>query len=367
MKNKYRNISCPCDSGFKFKKCCWNTSARKSMTFNEGQSLVKKHGLKHRCLVPETLQKNCGKKCNAHSISKQAILRQISEDNQLIRFEFKLQKVQAEASKIGINKASTFAGFCDKHDNEIFKDIDKKNPFGTKRNYFLMAYRALCMDLHNKMTTVEINKELYEKSPMLARVNLRKSLKTHELILTDLKKEKSIYDEILTNFHDENITCFEIKFDGISPIVGTFSFDPHYDFHKTILQDPDNRKLRLRKVILTMFFDGIQTILVLVTIGKENNPAYKFIQSLSGLDFQKISDFLFNCLFEYSENIYCNPSWWEKIEKSKKDYLMELYSTSHSSENEEFLDEKTFELFRFKKLLMPCKVSCFNIKETKSY
>jgi hypothetical protein len=49
---------------------------------------------------------------------------------------------------IGANKASTFTGFCEFHDQEIFRDLDTKEFDGSSRLTFLSAYRALCRELY---------------------------------------------------------------------------------------------------------------------------------------------------------------------------------------------------------------------------
>ena len=82
---------------------------------------------KHKCLIP-----SCNKKAiKSHSVQKSKHLKNIAEQGKVhgksINYidveSFLNGKMQFE--DIGINKASTFDGFCAFHDNELFKDIEK--------------------------------------------------------------------------------------------------------------------------------------------------------------------------------------------------------------------------------------------------
>lgn len=125
----------------------------------------------HKCLYPE---------CNddaimSHSISK-STLKKIAYDNHLIfqkfdRAEFTLEdflnpkKINMKLEKISTKQASTFRGFCEKHDNNIFENIDN-NEITTLRDVCLQFYRTSCKKyfLKNMTRNAELsvfNKEYY--------------------------------------------------------------------------------------------------------------------------------------------------------------------------------------------------------------
>ena len=54
--------------------------------------------------------------------------------------------------KVGRNQASTFPGFCSRHDTEIFKPLDTKPlSLDDAEQLFLIAYRSLTRELHTVM------------------------------------------------------------------------------------------------------------------------------------------------------------------------------------------------------------------------
>jgi hypothetical protein len=102
-----------------------------------------------RCLEPNW---SCeSPSISSHSVQNATALSQIEEGGHVMemRMNFSAQPPQPELRSIGRNDASTFPGFCQKHDSEIFKPIDTK-PLDVKdgEQLFLLAYRSVSRELH---------------------------------------------------------------------------------------------------------------------------------------------------------------------------------------------------------------------------
>jgi len=106
--------------------------------------LSKKH--KHECLFPE-----CNKaSISSHSISK-SVLKPLLKNNHIISPQFNRAKcdenslrgkeINLSFKEIGLDKASTFKGFCSEHDNNVFSNIDNRG-IVTNRDIFLQLYRS---------------------------------------------------------------------------------------------------------------------------------------------------------------------------------------------------------------------------------
>jgi hypothetical protein len=54
--------------------------------------------------------------------------------------------LEVKPKKIGINKATTFYGFCQHHDNKLFELIDNYPLKPDKQQMALYAYRCLCRE-----------------------------------------------------------------------------------------------------------------------------------------------------------------------------------------------------------------------------
>jgi hypothetical protein len=108
----------------------------------------------HVCLFPECNRRSI----LSHSISK-STLKIIQKDSHVIHPKFNRAKFSEQALEgketnlsftgVGIDKASTFKGFCKEHDNQIFSSIDNDG-IKTQRDIFLQIYRTACEQFFTK-------------------------------------------------------------------------------------------------------------------------------------------------------------------------------------------------------------------------
>ncbi|MFC3809312.1 hypothetical protein [Lacihabitans lacunae] len=114
------------------------------------------------------LFEDCEKQAiNSHILQKNGILREMSIKNHLIQLErtngFEIEEKGIQKfTKVGINKAFAFLGFCPFHDVEVFKHIEN----GVKLNLFepktqaLFCYRGLCQEIRRKEEVLDHINEL---------------------------------------------------------------------------------------------------------------------------------------------------------------------------------------------------------------
>jgi hypothetical protein len=138
----------------------------RNMKLEFGKLLNKKTD--HKCLYP-----NCNNDAIlSHSISK-STLKNISKDNYVIfqkfnRAEFTLHdflepsKINMKLKDINISSASTFKGFCRKHDNDIFESIDNKGII-TLRDIYLQLYRTSAKQYFLNNMTRKAELKIFQK------------------------------------------------------------------------------------------------------------------------------------------------------------------------------------------------------------
>jgi hypothetical protein len=103
-----------------------------------------------RCFAPGM---TCSRPAiRAHSVQNGRILDMLAEDGHVIAPIVRLDANSGpsiEFARVGRNRATTFAGLCAEHDQDIFAaietgDIDTADP----KHRFLLAYRAVLYELH---------------------------------------------------------------------------------------------------------------------------------------------------------------------------------------------------------------------------
>lgn len=94
----------------------------------------------------------CDDLINAHSIQENGELSKIANEikgkKQVLHFIQNIQTGKKELTEIDITKASTFQGFCHKHD-QTFEPLDKKTYQSDLEQFFLYSFRAFAHSYHN--------------------------------------------------------------------------------------------------------------------------------------------------------------------------------------------------------------------------
>ncbi|MEG0697350.1 MAG: hypothetical protein RR447_09455 [Algoriella sp.] len=117
---------------------------------------------KHRNTNYSCSLNGCNEKSiKSHTLQKNGILKNISNQNHLAQFSSKSMLIQSETNfelkKIGVNEAYTFPGFCKKHDSDIFSHIEKGEiDFNDRKTHVLFAYRAICQEIYRKKTSLNV-------------------------------------------------------------------------------------------------------------------------------------------------------------------------------------------------------------------
>ena len=125
-----RNALCPCGSGLKYKKCHLDREQQPEVTEGEVRGMASKHRVAKRCFHSSVDAGRCsGKIIEAHTVSKSGSLRKIARNGKVNHFKPDINALFDTGGKlvlreVGVGQASTFPGFCARHDKELFAAIE---------------------------------------------------------------------------------------------------------------------------------------------------------------------------------------------------------------------------------------------------
>ena len=115
------------------------------------------------CVFPD--RSNCSNKIvKAHSIQKNKILTNISDNRMVTTFDSRRSFFSGNFEDIGIGEASTFFGFCNYHDTTIFSKIENEDYTSTLEQNFLHTYRAAAREYAIKRQSLCIWKNSIERA-----------------------------------------------------------------------------------------------------------------------------------------------------------------------------------------------------------
>jgi hypothetical protein len=95
----------------------------------------------------------------SHTISKAQSLCLIAEDNHVlsrnINLFSKLENKLFDFKRTSINEILAFPGFCNHHDQNLFKSLDQSSFMATAEQLFMQAYRCACREYYFKGCQIE--------------------------------------------------------------------------------------------------------------------------------------------------------------------------------------------------------------------
>ncbi|EIZ1551998.1 SEC-C domain-containing protein [Vibrio parahaemolyticus] len=342
--NLGRNELCWCGSGVKYKKCHLNRQEQSSI--HQGDILKKcnKFYSKKYCSVGSQLRSECSNRIiKAHSVSKSSSLKSISVDGHVYTmFKESVRNVSDfldfSPKKIGINSASTFTGFCSKHDKELFSPIEDYEFTSTSNNLFLVAYRTLCREIFVKKSVksnqLELIKSL-DKGRDLQEQCIIQSFshyfdESNDLTMLDLDRMKARYDTIFQNEKFEELQHLVLEFEHPMEVMGCGVVGQSVGFDGQWLQEytenPDDFPDYLN---LNSFSNGNNGIVTLSWLKEHSTSNLMFANQLISHD--SIINAIVGFLFARYENLYMHPKWWDSLATDQRSGLMSIFSITSLS------------------------------------
>ena len=337
LRNPRRNDRCWCGSGKKFKRCHLDRESQPPLEPWEVAKVFRKAFSAKKCLAPHAWLDRCqGKIARAHTVPKSSSLQMIARGGHVYSFVPSLENLRKHEGEfvpqlLGVNQASTFAGFCSAHDNDIFEPLEKKKFTGTQEQCFLLAYRALAKEIYTKTAAShphlrDVHRSADKGQPPAVQVALQRFIRTYEkglaVSLRDLDQYKQRYDRIMETRDFDTVRGYVIEFNGAPQVMCSCAPYPVQDFNGIELQtliDP----LRLPDMLsITSFCGGQRGVVAFSWLANNDRTCRAFIESLKIIPDELVTAALLRLFFTYAENIHMAPGWWEGLPEQTQDAVV---------------------------------------------
>lgn len=232
--------------------------------------------------------------------------------------------------RIGLAKASTFPGFCNRHDSQTFAPIELADIEPTTEQAFLLAYRAICMELFKKLgqmdlatgIMVDADRGLSLRDQMMFQEWRSNYLTGIKLGVRDLSGEKELYDRILqTRTWDQSI-CYIAVATSCSPtIASTGAIIPECDFlgnELAPLGRPEKNCDLLAFSIIARENGG----LAIWACRSDSKYGMAFLRTASSMSDDELVQGAARFAFEFVENTYISPEWWYGLPKDSQETII---------------------------------------------
>lgn len=347
-----RNKKCWCGSGEKYKRCHLDRESQKPVEKKEIYSFLKTVRSRKYCCVPNELQHECSSKIiNAHTVSKSSSLKEIADStNHVLGLKFDLSALDRsngikKLDRIGVNQASTFQGFCTKHDNEIFSCVEDVPFAGQENQCFALMYRATAKALYSKEGGVNSNQFLRNSDrgrSLLEQHLIQFAVRSFDgvtrLDLLDIYAIKDKLDKFLSknNRCGAGLKHVIISFQRPLPVAISSVVAPFSDFDGSVIQNLKNSSVKAQYMVFNSFSsNGVGY--VVFSWFRSDNVIDVFIDSLI-CEGASIFNKLIVLFFGTSENLFVSPSWYDSLLSEQKITIDRLINTGISDYGGDYYD-----------------------------
>lgn len=326
---------CPCGSGKKYRSCCYN--AKDKVTIRDDlidnskyvenyiRKLVDEIEIKC-CLYPR--QDECdGVIKKAHTLQNNGILSVLSENGHVMVTEAKADKngIHIEFVKRGRNEATTFTGFCSKHDTEVFADIEIREYEQLPKQNFLFAYRAFSQEYHKKLRMFRATQNIFKNKPSLTKDEFAiYNYRLRQLEMYDMNLYKEKFDYIILHENYDCINSRIIELEKAYDFAVTTMFVPTRDLNGKELNDAYSlEETRQKACFITIIPSNNRTIIIISWLREDGEVLEEFINQIMSLKESELKCYLNNILPMYTENIILSPRLWDRMPNYCRKKLIE--------------------------------------------
>jgi hypothetical protein len=330
-----RNAPCWCGSGRKYKKCHLNREFEKPVPFEAIAEAMQSAAAQKWCLHPLAGPGVCDKVISAHTIQRSRILRQITDSSNHVRTfhpinpDFSTGTLQLR--RIGWREASTFTGFCAKHDSFAFRPLEEAAFVGSPEQCFLVGYRALCHEIHQKSGILKAEatvRSLVDRGlPVESQKALQEMWTGHEEAvrsgLADFQKLKTVMDRQLLSKDYSKWRRAILSFRGDLCVASTGAVSPNRDWDGKPLQVLHDLESNIQQLPFGIVATADGGAAVFVWQAEDTAPQ-QFIESLLKRDNRRLPSLIVQFIFAYIENTYFSDCWWESLSGVDREHIESL-------------------------------------------
>ncbi|AZV62646.1 SEC-C domain-containing protein [Peribacillus frigoritolerans] len=351
---------CPCGSEKNFKYCCYQQARiRRNSSINLKEYTNSRLNHEASKNWDNTDFKVClgfdPEECrplikSAHAIQNNGILNRISENGHVYTISSKLSKkaMDADFKKVSKNKASTFFGFCDYHDTELFKPIEHEEYTGDPIQNFLFAFRGFCLEYHRKIRKMNSIRNIFKSYPQAmlnpSSINL---YRIAEFDLSDSKTGYEAFKEVYTNGNFEDLVTLNRSLNYEVEVAISSAFAVKDDLLGKEINNIFGRETEIIPYICINIFPVQNQTTIILSYHKKYEKVYKeYFEQIKALTDSQLEKYLNFLTINYTENVFFSPRLIDVMSEREKNSLLKSFESSMQFDKRlELLKEDQF--FKF--------------------
>lgn len=333
MKGKKRNTLCWCGSGKEYKECHRSRDSQPKDNPWPALEVNRKAFTKKKCWADGMGLETCdGGVIKAHTVSRGPNLAQIAKNGHVLHYTASIPEMKKNGGKlsvksIGINDASTFYGFCRKHDRDLFSCVENEPFSGRPEQCLAVAYRTLSRELYGKNAGAHLRDTLRgadKGTPPLEQLMLQTILdhidKGNEAARLDLRATHDALTTALVSNRPDVISSLVFKFASPLPFMFAGAWSPFADFHGNELQNGHSDEL-LEQIVFSSFAGDGTAMICISWRDTDGAPGRVIAEQINALPVDKQASACLQIVTKHVENVFFDPDWFENLADEQTERL----------------------------------------------
>lgn len=231
---------------------------------------------------------------------------------------------------MGKATASTFFGFCDFHDTELFSQIENFPFDDSDLHCFLHSYRSFAHSYHRHKEFIKFTKTPSHYTRSLPRSIFIEMLRCAEMGLKEMDNAKQVLDEMIESKNYSNLEYLTYILPQRFPIACSSIISPESSYKGTPMNNNSDHTKPFSQITLTVLPDALETIIILSCFSTDTKGKV-FLDELVELADVPFRKAMSSLMINKAENTFFAPALWNKLGKSgQKQLCLELEEASKS-------------------------------------
>ncbi len=332
-----RNEPCWCGSGKKYKRCHLNRETQRPLGRQEERERFDSLYEKGDCLHPDAGSSTCSRKIiKAHTIRRNGGLNRIARNRHVYTllkdgkpFDHSRWEPSSGPNRVGTRRASTFTGFCARHDNNLFAPLEKEPFHGTTEQMALLGYRAICYETYMKerdLAGSELRRERDKGMPLTFQWRWQNAVAIHNSgvskAIEEVNSLKGRYERVVFEKCFSELDYYMVKFNGSLEVMCSGTAQATHDFRGNRIDQLGYLNLAANWLTFSLIAtdDGGAAVF---SWPADHLKSRGVLMTLDELPDAALPHAIVRFTFEFFENTYFSPAWWDNLEKQTQVQLKE--------------------------------------------
>ena len=292
---------------------------------------------------------------DSHSIQNALLKKIANSKKKVLHFGFDISHLELKKAikEIPVTEASTFLGFCNKHDTDIFLPIEQSERsllVTDSEQMFLLTYRAICREyvkskeaensIKKFIAKIDKPENLNDYAQLFAIINAYNSYCEFFWIEKIKKMSDVLYQN---NVYDNFFQYGYAKIDKEIPLYAESFFAVQGATEDIIYKKDIKKEMPLYCAITLIPKDGCTE--VFYSVAKEQEHELKAFLKRFNTTGRDLECFITDVILRNCDNFYMSEDFWNSIpDNDKKRFMNHYYKTITDREYDVY---NTLNLFTF--------------------